>query len=84
MAYFYEELDDTDKWLAENDPYFKDNKKNKRKNEEYPYETPRQVKFRETREIAFSGLSSKNLFKVASKNVDVGRYLGEKGLCTNE
>jgi len=66
----------TDEWLKENDPYYRDKSRNKRKKLEYHYETDRQEQTRVIciGEIPFSSLWKSELGKVAEKGVDVKMY----------
>lgn len=71
-------MDDlTERWLKDNDPYYRDTYKNKRKKLEYPYETDRMEKTRRRRigELPFSSLWKRSLYKIADKGVDVKPYL---------
>lgn len=62
-----------DKWLIENDPYYKNPKSNKIKNFEYPYLTPKQEDYRSSREICFSNVYDyKDLIE---QNVDLKPFL---------
>lgn len=69
----------TEKWLAENDPYYKDADKNKRKKYEYSYETQRMAETRRRRigETPFSSLRKRSLYKAAEKGLDIKPYLDE-------
>jgi hypothetical protein len=70
------ELDDiTNEWLRENDPYYTDSNKGKRKKLEYNYETPKQEAYRKGKEIPFCGLFGNILCELEEKNVDVKTYL---------
>ena len=51
--------DDADRWLREHDPYYSCNKKNKRRKEKYPYDTPEQEHRRMQVEIPLSNLNIK-------------------------
>jgi len=79
MAYKKAELDSTDRWLMENDAYFTDPDKNKRKKLEFPYETPRMelTRVRRIGELPFSSLWKSSLYDIAEKGVDVSAYLSE-------
>lgn len=60
----------TEEWLRENDPYYTDTRKNKRKSLEYNYETYRQRKYRRMKEIEFNRLFFNRLLELINKNVD--------------
>lgn len=79
MGKWNKELDMTDKWLKENDPYFTDKSKDKRDKEEYSYETPRmmQTRSRRLREIPFSNLYDFKLLEVAGKGLDIKMYMDD-------
>lgn len=51
------EEDQADLWLRENDPYYADPRKNKRKRLSNPYDTPEQERRRREAEIPISNLS---------------------------
>ena len=58
MSKFRREEDEADKWLRENDPYYTDTDKNKRKRVEHPYDTPEQERRKREVEIPISSLNS--------------------------
>lgn len=58
MAKKIRKEDDADTWLREHDPYYASPKKNKRRNESYPYDTPEQEHRRRQTEIPLSNLNS--------------------------
>lgn len=64
MSRFRREEDEADRWLRENDPYYADPRKNKRKKVDHPYDTPEQERRRRSTEIPFSSLNSKQRLKV--------------------
>ena len=77
MSRFRRDEDETDKWLRENDPYYKDNSRNKRNKQKYYYETPEQERRRLEMEIPISNLNSsqKVQFKeVAGSYSDCGEF----------
>lgn len=63
--------DEADKWLREHDPYYTSQKRNKRRNKKYTYDTPEQEHRRQQVEIPFSNLNSKQ--RVELKGV-LGSY----------
>ncbi len=66
------ELDETEKWLQANDPYYRDSNKFKFKSMDYPYLTHKQDKYRVTNEIPFSNLFKNKLHEINSKgNIDI-------------
>ena len=71
MGKFRRNEDDADKWLRENDPYYTDPDKNKRKRISHPYDTPEQERRRREMEIPISSLNSSQ--KVQFKQV-AGAY----------
>lgn len=60
----------TEEWLRENDPYYTDTRKNKRKSLEYNYETYRQRKYRRMKEFEFNRLFVSKLIELINKNVE--------------
>ena len=75
MSKFRREEDQADLWLRENDPYYTDPDKNKRKRLSHPYETPEQERRKREMEIPVSSLNSSQ--RVQFKKV-AGAY-NEKG-----
>lgn len=75
MSRLRRDEDDADKWLRKHDPYYASSKKNKKRLDERPYETPEQERRRRETEIPISCLSSKQ--RVQFKEV-AGAY-NEKG-----
>ena len=71
MSRFRREEDQADKWLRENDPYYTDPDKNKRRRVKHPYETPEQERRSREMEIPISNLNSSQ--KVQLKSV-AGEY----------
>ena len=64
-----------EEWLKENDPYYTNEKSNKRQELEYNYETERQIKYRRKKEIEFNRLFTGGLVELLRKNVGcVGEY----------
>lgn len=64
-----------EEWLKENDPYYTNEKSNKRQELEYNYETERQIKYRRKKEIEFNRLFTSGLVELLKKNVGcVGEY----------
>ena len=61
MAKRIREEDNADCWLREHDPYYSSTKKNKRRKEKYPYDTPEQEHRRVQMEIPLSNLNSRQL-----------------------
>lgn len=59
MAKRIRKEDEADRWLREHDPYYSSTKKNKRRKEEYPYDTPEQEHRRKQIEIPLSDLNSR-------------------------
>ena len=57
MAKRTREEDSADRWLREHDPYYSSTKKNKRREESYPYDTPEQEHRRIHVEIPLSNLT---------------------------
>ena len=51
--------DDADRWLRKHDPYYASTKKNKRRKERYPYDTPEQGHRRSQTETPLSNLTSR-------------------------
>ena len=58
MAKKIREEDEADRWLREHDPYYTSKKKNKRRTEKYPYDTPEYEHRRMQIEIPLSNLNS--------------------------
>ena len=58
MSRFRRNEDEADKWLRDNDPYYTDPDKNKRKRLNNPYDTPEQERRRREMEIPVSNLNS--------------------------
>lgn len=75
MSRFRREEDEADKWLREHDPYYSDTRKNKRKYNNHPYDTPEQEKRRRSMEIPFSNLTSKQRLQLK----DVAGSYNENG-----
>ena len=71
MSKFRRTEDEADKWLRDNDPYYTDPDKNKRKKVSHPYDTPEQERRRREVEIPISSLNSSQ--KVQFKRV-AGSY----------
>ena len=71
MSKFRRTEDEADKWLRDNDPYYTDPDKNKRKKVSHPYDTPEQERRRREVEIPISSLNSSQ--KVQFKRV-AGAY----------
>lgn len=59
MAKRIRDEDEGDRWLREHDPYYASKKKNKRRKEKYPYDTPEQEHRRMQIEIPLSNLNSR-------------------------
>lgn len=57
MAKRIRKEDEADRWLREHDPYYASTKRNKRRKEEYPYDTPEQEHRRMQIEIPLSDLN---------------------------
>lgn len=53
--------DETDLWLEENDPYYRDSNKWKANALEYPYHTVKQQKYRRSVEIPFSNVFKRHI-----------------------
>ena len=75
LSKFRREEDEADLWLREHDPYYTAPDRNKRKQVEYPYDTPEQERRRREQEIPISNLNS--FQKVQFKQI-AGAY-NEKG-----
>ena len=58
MSRLRREEDEADKWLRENDPYYTDPDRNKKKRVGAYYETPEQERRRREAEIPISNLNS--------------------------
>lgn len=58
MSRFRRKEDDADLWLREHDPYYTNPDKNKKKQLEYPYETPEQERRSNELIIPISNLNS--------------------------
>lgn len=58
MAKRIRKEDEADKWLREHDPYYTNTKRNKRRKEKYPYDTPEQEHRRMQIEIPISNLNA--------------------------
>ena len=71
MSRFRRNEDEADKWLRENDPYYTNPDRNKRKRLANPYDTPEQERRRREMEIPISNLNSSQ--KVQFKEV-AGSY----------
>lgn len=65
----------TNWWLQHNDPYYKDDRKNKRKKVEYSYETFEQQRRRMRQEFSFSSLYLQQLYELRHKQMDVESYI---------
>ena len=59
MAKKIRKEDEADRWLKERDPYYSSTKKDKRRKEKYPYDTPEQEHRRVQMEIPLSNLNSR-------------------------
>lgn len=59
MSKWLRSEDEADKWLREHDTYYLDKSQAKRKQDDRPYETPKQEARRRDMEIPFSSLSLK-------------------------
>ena len=58
MSKFRRKEDEADKWLRENDPYYTNPDRNKKRHLERYYETPEQERRRRETEIPISNLNS--------------------------
>lgn len=67
-------MDIADEWLRANDEYYTDKRKNKKAEQEYPYETEKQDKRRMSKEIPFSNLRGKSLYILSNYNIDIDKY----------
>lgn len=76
MAKKIRKEDEADRWLREHDPYFSSTKKNKRRKEKYPYDTPEQEHRRMQTEIPLSNLNSKQRLELRGV---LGSYDDEGG-----
>lgn len=65
----------TNWWLQHNDPYYCDDRKNKRKSVEYSYETHEQQRRRERQEFSFSSLYLPQLYELKGKQLEVDYYI---------
>ena len=65
--------DEADKWLRDHDPYYVSTKRDKRKREKYPYDTPEQEHRRTQIEIPISNLSKRQKTEI---KVVMGAYDG--------
>ena len=77
MAKRIRKEDDADLWLREHDPYYASTKKNKKRIEKYPYDTPEQEHRRLQAEIPLSNLNSgqrRDLRSVLGAYVDSGEF----------
>lgn len=58
MRVRHKKEDEADKWLRAHDPYYSNAHNNKKRQEEYPYETIEQEYRRSSKEIPISNLSA--------------------------